>query len=147
VTARAGRVTALVVGVLAFLVVSGVVARWLSADGAERTKVEDLLAAQARGDASAMAGQLGDCDQPCRERMARLATRLRGSGDVAIVRFESETSHALGEKTGRARVVWKLPSTLPTVQCVTVQRKGTALTGPRVTLLDLSAPIGREAGC
>jgi hypothetical protein len=33
------------------------------------------------------------------------------------------------------------------VQCVLVRRSGTPLSGQSVTLLNLSAPIGREAAC
>jgi hypothetical protein len=147
VTATARRRVALGAALLAFLAVSAIVARWLSADGSERAKVERLLEAQGRGDAAAMAEEIGGCDTACRARANALATRLRGGGQVEIVRYDSGTSHALGSKTRPTRVVWQREGTLPTVQCITVQRKGTILTGQRVTLLDLSAPIGREAGC
>ena len=146
-TARRRRRAALVAAVVAFLAVSFVIARWLAADGAERAQVERLLEAQSRGDAAAMAREIARCDAACEQRMQRLAARLAGPGATEIVRYDSGTSHALGGKTRPTRVVWQRRGTLPTVQCVTVQRRGSALTGPRVTLLDLSAPIGREAGC
>jgi len=127
--------------------VSFVVARWLAADGDERARVERLIEAQSRGDAAAMAREIARCDAACEERLRGLAQRLAGPGVTEIVRYDSGTAHALGDKTRPTRVVWRRRDTLPTVQCVTVQRRGSALTGPRVTLLALSAPIGREAGC
>jgi hypothetical protein len=147
VTARTRRRAALAAALLAFVAVSVVVARWLSADGAERAAVERLLEAQSRGDAPAMARELARCDAACEARLRGLAARLRGPGTTEIVRYDSGTSHALTSRTRPTRVVWQRRDTLPTVQCVAVQRTGSVLTGPRVRLLDLSAPIGREAGC
>jgi len=147
VTARRLGRAALVAGVLAFLAVSFLVARWLAADGDERARVERLIEAQSRGDAAAMAREIAICDAACEERLRGLAQRLAGPGVTEIVRYDSGTAHALGDETRPTRVVWRRRDTLPTVQCVTVQRRGSALTGPRVTLLALSAPIGREAGC
>ena len=138
---------ALVAGAAAFVVVSLLVARWLLADGAERSEVEALLRAQARGDVAGMARRLEGCDEPCRSGLGRLATRLRSDGDLEIVRYDSRTSHATGPETAPTRVVWTAPGILPTVQCVVVRRTGTALSGPRVTLLRLSAPIGRQDPC
>lgn len=134
-------------GAAAFLAISLVAARWLQADSVERSKVHDLLTAQARGDARAMARHLEGCDRACRSDLEALAHRLRRDGEVEIVRIDSRTAHALGEKTAPARVVWTAPGVLPTVQCVLVRRTGTALSGPTVTLLRLSAPIGRQAAC
>ena len=141
------RRVALLLGAAAFVVVSLLVARWLLADGTERGEVEALLRAQARGDVAAMARRLEGCDAACRTELEGLARRLRRDGQVEIVRYDSRTSHAIAEKTGPTRVVWTAPGTLPTVQCVLVRRTGTALSGPRVTLLRLSAPIGRQDAC
>ena len=138
---------ALVLGAAAFVAVSLVVARWLLADGSERGKVEALLRAQLRGDAVAMAREIDGCDARCRAELERLAVRLRREGDLQIVRYDSRTARATGPETRPTRVVWAAPGTLPTVQCVLVRRTGTALSGPRVTLLRLSAPIGREDAC
>ena len=141
------RRVAIAAAVVAFLAVSAVVARWLQADNAERAKVERLLQAQGRGDAAAMAREIDDCGRACRTGVERLATRLSRPGELEIVRYDSQTAHALGSAAGATRVVWQLPGTLPTVQCVEVRRTGNALTGPGVTLRSLSAPIGREASC
>lgn len=131
----------------AFVVVSLLVGRWLQADSVERSRVHALLTAQARGDAAGMARQLDGCDGSCRAGLAALARTLRRKGDVEIVRLDSRTAHALGERTAPARVVWTAPGALTTVQCVVVRRTGTALSGPTVSLLRLSAPIGRQAAC
>jgi hypothetical protein len=152
VSAARRRVTlrraAIAAAILVFLAVSALVARWLAADTTERNKVQKLLEAQARGDAGAMAVQLGRCDPACRGGLEGLARRIGRSGaSVDIVRYDSKTSHALGAATAPTRVVWKTQTSLPTVQCVVVQRTGTVLSGPRVTLLRLSAPIGRESAC
>jgi hypothetical protein len=113
------RRVAIAIAIVLFLAFSALIARWLQADAAERAKVERLLAA-------------------------------RAGADVEIVRYDSATSRALGAETGPTRVVWRLAGradSLPTVQCVTVRRTGTFLTGPRVRLLALSAPIDRETSC
>ena len=144
---RTRRRVAFALAIVAFLAVSAIVTRWLQADNAERAKVERLLAAQSRGDAEAMARQLGACDPACEEQLGRLAARLRGDGEVEIVRYDSGTAHALGAARGPTRVVWQREGLLPTVQCVGVRRTGTALTGPAVTLVSLSAPIEREGSC
>ena len=138
---------ALALGAVAFIVVSLLVARWLLADGTERSEVEALLRAQARGDAAGMARRLARCDDACRADLDGLARRLQRDGELEIVRYDSRTSHATGPETAPTRVVWTAPGTLPTVQCVLVRRTGTALSGPRVTLLRLSAPIGRQDAC
>ena len=142
------RIAAIAAGVLVFVAASLLIARWLSVDNGERARVEKLLRAQARGDANAMARELDRCDAACRGRLDDLAERLGAPGrDVEIVRYDSRTSRALGEETGPTRVVWQVEGGLTTVQCVLVERTGTVLSGPRVTLLRLGAPIGREASC
>lgn len=133
--------------VAVFLGVSFLVARWLYADTVERDKVVDLLEAQLAGDGDAVVAQLDCPDARCEEVARASARRLRGPGPLEVVRFDSETSHALGGATGQVRVVWQSPGRLTTVQCVLVVREGSALTGPSVTLQRLSAPIGRESSC
>ena len=128
--------------VVAFLVVSALVARWLQADGAERAKVVRLLEAQARGDAPAMERELERCDEACRA----LATRLRRPGEVEVVRYDSDTARSLGDARGPTRVVWRTRDTLTVVQCVEVERSGSPA-DRRVTLLRLSGPIARTGSC
>ena|SRR5947209_12053598 len=134
-------------GIIAFLAVSALVARWLTADNAERTKVEGLLRAQAHGDADGMLRDLDGCAGPCATTVRADARRLHRPGALQIVDYESATSHALGRTVGQTRVVWKTPSTLTVVQCVTVSRSGNPVAGMRVALLGISAPIGRQSPC
>ncbi len=142
------RRSAALAAIVAFAAASFLVARWLSTDGVERGKVERLLEAQGRGDVDAMAREIDRCYASCYDRLERLADQLHKPGaELRIARYDSKTSRALGDEAGPTRVVWFLGEDLPTVQCIDVRREGTPLTGPTVTLLRLSAPIGREASC
>src|SRR3954447_6499612 len=141
------RLLAIAAGLLVFLAASAGVARWLTADNAERDKVEQLLRAQARGDAAGMLRELDRCAGGCAARVRANASRLRRPGKLQIARYDSSTSHALGADTGQTRVVWKTPRTLTVVQCVTVRRSGNPIGGINVELLGISAPIGRESAC
>ncbi len=138
---------ALVTGALAFVAVALVVGRWLQADNVERAKVERLLEAQVEGNVEGMLRELEECDDACRDSAVVLSTKMRAPGAFEIVRYDSTTSHALRAATGPARVVWRVADGLPTVQCVTVRRTGDVLSGFRVTLRRLSAPIAREGAC
>jgi hypothetical protein len=146
---RVKRPLLIAAAVLILLASSIVVARWLNADTTERARVEQLLKAQARGDAAAMLRIL-DCPDAACEQLARTnARRLRGSGDLKIALYQSQTAHALRSRTKKTRVVW-FPAgreAETTVQCVLVRRKGNVFAGMTVSLLHLSAPIGRESSC
>jgi hypothetical protein len=141
------RLALIAAAALVFVAVSAGVARWLTADNAERDKVESLLRAQARGDAGGMLRELDRCAGGCAERVRVNAKRLRRPGKLQIARYDSTTSHALGADTGQTRVVWKTPTTLTVVQCVTVKRSGNPIGGIEVELLGLSGPIPRESAC
>ncbi len=144
---RSLRIAALVAGILAFLVVSLLLARWLSAENAERSAITDLLKAQARGDVAGMLRELDGCTGGCAATTRATAARLHGRGELQIVALDSATSHALTSRTANTRVVWRIPGRLPTVQCVEVRRKGSVLAGMSVTLLSLSQPIARMSAC
>jgi len=135
------------VGILAFLGVSLLVARWLNTDSVERAKVVELLRAQARGDARGMLEWVRCPDAPCVRQVRDNARRLRAPGELKVVLYQSGTAHALTSETKPARVVWITPGRLTTVQCVLVRRRGGAIAGASVTLLRISAPIGRESSC
>jgi hypothetical protein len=135
------------VGIVVFLGISVLVARWLNTDSVERGDVVELLRAQARGDATAMLDRLDCPDEACRAQVRQNAQRLRAPGELKIVLFQSGTAHALRSRTKPARVVWITPGRLTTVQCVLVRRKGNAIAGTSVSLLRVSAPIGRESSC
>jgi hypothetical protein len=141
------RLLVIALAVVAFLIVSALVARWLTTDNAERDQVTRLLDAQLRGDPDAMLRELDDCTGACAARVRANAARLRRAGPLQIVAFDSGTAHALAGKTAPTRVVWKTPSTLTVVQCVAVRRTGNALSGLTVRLLALSPSLARTAPC
>jgi hypothetical protein len=138
-------------GVVAFLAVSLVFARWLTTEGSERSAINDLLVAQAKGDVPAMLDRLArDCgaDERCRATVEANARELRRDGVPKIISLKSQTSYAFGKATGTTRVAWTvIDEGLPVVQCVEVHRGGSALAGRTVTLLRISAPIGNESSC
>lgn len=139
----------IVAGVIVFLAIAIVLARWLSVENTERDRVVDLLDAQAKGDVHAMLEQIDGCATraACVGAVRANARDLRDGGKVDILAYDSGTSHALGAATGPTRVVWKTPSRLPTVQCVEIRRTGNVLSGPSVTVTGLSEPIDREGAC
>ena len=137
-------------GVLALVAVSFVVARWINNDTVERARVVELLRAQLRGDGADMLRRLTACREPaCASVVRENARRLRRDGELKVALYQSQTAHALRSRTRFTRVVW-FPSgreAETTVQCVLVRREGNALTGMTVSLLRVTAPIGRESSC
>jgi hypothetical protein len=63
---RRRKVLLAAVGVVVFLGISLLLARYLSTENTERDAVYALLRDQARGDAKAMLRHLDACDAPCR---------------------------------------------------------------------------------
>ena len=138
----------ILVATVAVLGVSFLVARWLNNDTVERARVAELLRAQSRGDADGVRARLADCDEPrCVAILRSNAERLRGTGELKIALYQSGTAHALRSRTKYTRVVWFTPGRLTTVQCVLVRRKGNVFAGMTVSLLRVTAPIGRESSC
>lgn len=144
---RVKRLLLIAAAVAALLAVSFFVARWLNNDTTERSRVTQLLRAQAHGNAAAMLGILQCPDAACEAFARTNARRLRGRGELKIALYQTRTGHALASRTGQTRVVWFTPGRLTTVQCVLVRRTGDVFAGMTVSLLRLSAPIGRESGC
>jgi hypothetical protein len=137
-------------GVLVFLAISLLLARYLNTEGQERGAVFALLQAQARGDADAMLKRLDGCarDATCTRTTRENARRLKRAGEVKILAYDSKTAYALGAATGPTRVAWTvIDRGLPVVQCVDVQRAGTVLTGRAIRLRRLSPPIDRQGTC
>ena len=137
-------------GVLVFLAISFELARYLNTESQERGAVFALLQAQARGDAGAMLARLDGCAMKpaCAATQRRNAQLLRRPGEVKILAYDSKTAYALGAKQGPTRVAWTvIDRGLPVVQCVDVQRTGTALAGRAITLRRLSPPIARTGTC
>jgi hypothetical protein len=144
---RPRRLVAIVIGVAAFLVISGILARWLTLEDAERNDILALLIAQARGDAKGMLAQLYHCDSHCQLLVRENARRLRRPGRVLILADQSATAYSLTSTTGDTRVAWKAGNALPVVQCVTVSRRGNAISGLKVRLVGVSLPIGLQSDC
>jgi hypothetical protein len=132
-----------------FLFISLILARVLSADGAERTAITLLLRDEAAGNQAGMLSRIQGCAQSaaCRARVAQDATALRRPGSISILRVNPSAGFSLTSTTGTARVAWKTPSSLPIVQCVRVRRAGDALSGITIELLKVSARIKTSADC
>jgi hypothetical protein len=140
---------AIVAGVLAFLAISGLLARFLSVENDERDKDLALLQAQARGDSAGMLAQLSGCSgsAACVAVVRKDADSLRRPGEVKILSVKSSTAYALTGATGKTRIAWTVIGRLPVVQCIEVRRSGNPIGGIHVALLSLSAPIENEADC
>jgi len=137
------------VGVLVFLAISAVLARVLSIDGAERSALTSLVTAEARGDRAGAASQLYHCSAgaACQGRVAVDTAALRHPGAVSIIQIQPSAGFSLTSTLGVARVAWQAGGSLPIVQCVRVRRAGTAVTGFRVELLEVSRRIPSDAAC
>jgi hypothetical protein len=146
---RPVRILLIALGAVAFLIVSAALARILNANGAERSAIAALIAAQGRGDAAGViAGIEGCAAQPaCIARERLNAQRLRSPGKTVLVRLDPSTSFSLGGTDGVARVVWTAPTRTTVVQCVAVRRGGDVIHGLSIELRSLSAPIGHQSSC
>ena len=140
----------IIVAVLVLVAASFVVARWINNDTVERARVVELLRAQMRGDAAEMLRRLEACDDPaCADVVRANARRLRRDTELKVALYQSQTAHALRSRTKFTRVVW-FPAgreAQTTVQCVLVRRDGNLFAGMTVSLLRVTAPIGRESSC
>lgn len=137
-------------GAAIFILVSFLVARWLTAENRERTAVTDLLRAQAGGDADSMLALLEGCssEPSCRAAVERNARALRRPGTVRVLRFDSSTAHALLAQSGVTRVAWDAGRTsLPVVQCIDVERRGVPFLGGEIVLRSISPKIAGAASC
>lgn len=134
-------------GVLVFLVISFVLARWLSLENAERSDILGVLTAEAHGNAAGMLADLSGCEGHCRAVVVSDARRLRRPGAVLILADQSQTAYALTSRVGFTRIAWKVLGRLPIVQCIRVSRSGNALSGLTIRLLSVGAPIQLTADC
>jgi hypothetical protein len=137
---------------LAFvLLAGGLLARFLSTENAERDDDLALIEAEARGDVNGMLTRLSGCSA----RAACVAgvranardSQVRRAGAVKILQLTSATAYSLTGATGKTRLAWTVIGKLPVVQCIEVRRSGNFLSGIKVELLSLSAPIPGEADC
>jgi hypothetical protein len=136
-------------GVLVFLLVSALLARALSVDGAERAAITSVVQAQARGDAGSVIARFTGCaaNPACRARAVANSAALRRRGSVSIIQIQSSAGFSLTGSRGTARVAWSVGGSLPIVQCVRVHRAGNVISGLHVELLALSRRIASDADC
>ena len=142
-------VTAVVFGAFVFLGISFLLARALTGSGAERSRVIDVLRAQARGDADAVLKQLPACArEPACARVTReRVAQLERPGQVEILTYRPSVRVTMTRRSGTGRVAWRAGRSQETVvQCVKARREG-PLTGGGVELLAISKPIALEASC
>lgn len=142
------RLATIVLTVVAFLVASALVARVLAAGSDERSAAIAVIKAQVRGHERTVLALLPGCAQrpACLARVRGNIARLRRSGAVSVLNVRTP-GFTLGGRTGATRIAWRTGTALPVVQCVTARRTGGPIAGYQVRLLDLSAPIGRQASC
>jgi hypothetical protein len=146
---RPARILLILIGVVLFLAISVMLAQILGVGGAERNASTRLIEAEARGDVAAMVRSLEGCAATprCRQQAAQNAARLRRPGDVQVLNYASSKSFSVGNSHGTARIAWRVPGRTPVVQCIEVHRNGNPITGFKVHLLSLSAPIRSDASC
>jgi hypothetical protein len=137
------------IGVLLFLAISVLLARFFATENTERDDDLALIEAQAKGNASRMLADLTGCsDQPsCVATVRADASRLRRAGAVKILSLTSSTAYSFTGSTGTTRLAWTVIGKLPVVQCIRVRRTGSFFSGISIALLSLSAPIPNEGDC
>ena len=145
------RVALLALGVLIFLVISGLLAQFLQTENVERDADLALIQAEARGEVQSMLNQISGCraSPACVASVKANAAnpRTRRPGAVKILQLTSPTAYSLFGATGKTRFAWTVIGTLPVVQCIDVKRSGNVLSGMTVKLIALSAPIENEGDC
>jgi hypothetical protein len=146
---RQARIALIAVGVLLFLAISGVLARFFSAENVELDHEITLMQAEAAGNWRAMLDQLTGCraSASCAATVRVDAAALRRPGEVEVLSTQSTTNHSLTGSVGETRVAWKVHGRYPVVQCVRVRRSGNFLTGISVSLLRVGPRIGSTADC
>ena len=148
---RVRRRLLIALGVIVFLVLSALLARFLTSDNLEREQDVALIEAEASGDAAGMIAKLSGCREnpSCVALQRKNASnpRMRRVGAVKVLSLTSATANSPTGATGKTRLAWTVLGQLPVVQCIEVKRSGNALTGVHVALLSLSAPINNEADC
>jgi hypothetical protein len=145
------RIALIALGIVLFVLVSGVLARFLSVENTERDDDLALVQAEARGDVSGMLRSLSGCARrpSCAAEVSSLVRdpRVRKAGSVKILALDSPTAYSLTGASGTTRLAWATEGTSPVVQCIEVRRSGSFLSGIDVDLVSLSPPIGNEADC
>jgi hypothetical protein len=146
---RRRHILPIVLVLVVFLILSAMLARFLSAENVERDDVLAALEAETAGREQVLFSKLSGCRvvPDCVSDVKWNATHLRRSGSIKIVSLTSATAYSLGGATGHTRVAWVVIGELPVVQCLNVKRTGSFFTGISVSLLALSKPIPNEGNC
>jgi hypothetical protein len=146
---RRAYIAAIAGAIIAFLMVSALLARVFSANSAEQSAITSLVKDEARGDTSAVIADVAGCrtSPTCRTRASYNATTLKHPGAVSIIQLQPSTSFSIAGTLGTARVAWNVGGSLPIVQCVRVRRTGNAISGLRVDLLVVSHRIKSDTVC
>lgn len=142
-------IASIVLGVVAFVVISVLVARAVGVGDAQTAAITDLVRAEAGGDTSHVISLIQGCqrDAGCRARSAALTAALHGTGSVSILELNPQANVAVTGSTGTARVAWTVGSSLPRVQCIRVRNAGSVLSGFTIELLRVSARQPSDASC
>jgi hypothetical protein len=145
------RIALILVGFVVFLVLSGLLARFLQTENVERDDDLALIEAEVKGDVPGMLDKLAGCRQSAAcvasVRANAVNPRLLRTGAVKILQLKSATAYSIAGATGKTRLAWTVIGKLPVVQCIGVRRSGNFVSGVKVTLTSLSAPIPNEADC
>jgi hypothetical protein len=146
---RRVRLLLIALGVIVFLALSGLLARALSVDGAERAAITQLVREEARGNPRAMAALILGCphDPACRARVQQDAATLKRPGHVSILEINPSAGFSLSSTLGTARVAWKTGTSRSIVQCVRVRRAGNVISGLSIQLLAISRRIDSGSIC
>jgi hypothetical protein len=146
---RRAYVLAIAAAIGLFLIISALLARVFSANGAEQAAITSLVRAEARGDAGEILADISGCraSPACRERAASNAARLKFPGAVSIDQLTPSTNFSIAGTLGTARVAWSVGQSHPIVQCVRVRRTGNVLSGLRVDLLAVTPRLAGDAVC
>lgn len=146
---RRFRLLVILLVLVVFVLISGLLARAFSIDGAERAAITQLVQDEAHGNSAAMRKLILDCARSvtCRARVTADAASLRRSGRVSILELNPSAGFSLTSTLGVARVAWRAGSALPVTQCVRVHRAGNVISGLSVQLLEISARIGTGSNC
>jgi hypothetical protein len=146
---RRRHIVPILLGLAVFLLLSAMLARFLSTENVERDDVLAALEAETTGNERALFSQLSGCRAipDCVSDVEWNTAHLRRGGSIKIVSLTSATAYSLTGATGHTRVAWVVLGRLPVVQCATVKRTGSFFTGISVSLLVLSKPIPNEGNC
>jgi hypothetical protein len=146
---RPFQIALIALGLVLFLAISGLLARFFATENVERDDILAVLRAEVVGNERGMLSRLSGClaKPECVAAVKADAASLHRNGSVKILDLTSATDHSLTGATGPTRVAWTVIGHLPTVQCVTVKRTGNFLTGISVALLSIGRPINSEADC